>query len=62
MASEDLSARVASLVQKNLAGRLLFRPLTPLACDWGLGGHVVVQLNQNPSVFMRIFLHVHAYG
>ena len=46
MASEDLSARVGAVGEKNLTGRLWFSPLNPLACDSGLGGHVVVQLSQ----------------
>ena len=36
MASEDLSARVGSLGQKDLTGRLLFWPPTLLHCDSSL--------------------------
>ena len=62
MAREDSSARVGSLDQKNLTGRLLFCPLTHLHRASGLSGHVVGQLSQIHLLSCGFFLHEHAHG
>jgi hypothetical protein len=46
MPGKDSSARVGSLVQKHLAGRLLFCPPTHLHCDSILCGPALPQLSQ----------------
>jgi hypothetical protein len=62
MASEDLSARVGSLVQKNLTGRLLFCPPTHWLCDSSLCGPTLPQLSQIHLFSCGCFLQEHAYS
>ena len=62
MASEDLSARVGSLVQKNLAGRLLFCPPTHLHCDSSRCGPTLPQLSQIHLFSCGCFLQEHVHG
>jgi hypothetical protein len=62
MASEDLSARVGSLVQKHLAGRLLFCPLNQRHCDSSLCGPTLPQLNQTHLFSCGCFLQEHVHG
>ena len=46
MASEDLSARVGAVGEKNLTGRLWFSLLNHLHCDSCLCGPALPQLSQ----------------
>ena len=62
MASEDLSARVEAVGEKNLTGRLLFGPLTPLHCDSGLSRPTLPQLIQIHLFSCVFFLRKHVHG